>query len=276
MLNIEEIKAKARSGAFDVVFQPIVELASRKPRHVEALARLGGDASPAGMIRFAEDVAVVAEFDLAMCRKMIDRIEAETGAAAGPVIAINISNHSAVDADFGRSLHRLLDDHPGAADRLIFEIMDSAAIADLATANRFIQSLRARKFPVCLDDFGSCASALQILQELQVDMVKIDGQHLEQALATASGAALLRALAHLCDELDVLPIAYRVENESGAAQLSECGIRYAQGYLFGPPSESPDAPDGPAPTGPAPEPPDDKGWSAPRVGALALKSRRHG
>ena len=267
--QIEGIKAKARSGAFDVVFQPIVELASREPRHVEALARLGRGASPAGIIRFAEDVAVVAEFDLAMCRKMIDRIEAETGASGGPAIAVNISNHSATDNDFARSLHRLLDGHPRVADRLIFEITDSPAIADQAAANRFIQSLRARKIPVCLDDFGSCASALQTLQELQVDMVKIDGRHLETALETPSGAALLRALAHLCDELDVVPIAYRVESESGAARLSECGIRYAQGYLFGPPSENPGGPSGPAPC-----PPDELGWNAPAVGALALKSRR--
>jgi PAS domain S-box-containing protein len=267
--QIEEIKTKARSGDFEVVFQPIVELASREPRHVEALARLDGGASPAAIIRFAEDVAVVAEFDLAMCRKMIEQIEAETGPTAGPAIAVNISNHSATDNGFARSLHRLLDEHPRIANRLIFEITDSAAIADLAAANKFIQSLRSRKIPVCLDDFGSCASALQTLQELQVDMVKIDGRHLEKALATPSGAALLRALAHLCDELDVVPIAYRVESESGATQIQNCGIRYAQGYLFGPPSESPDGPDGPKPT-----PPDEMGWSAPAVGALALKSRR--
>ena len=267
--QIEEIKTKARSGAFEVAFQPIVELTSRAPRHVEALARLGGGASPAGIIRFAEDVAVVAEFDLAMCRKIIDRIEAASGDAAGPAIAVNISNHSAVDSGFARSLHQLLDEHPRAADRLIFEITDSGAIADPATANKFIQSLRSRKIPVCLDDFGSCASALQTLQELQVDMVKIDGQHLEEALATPSGAALLRALARLCDELEVMPIAYRVESERGAARLLECGIRYAQGYLFGPPSESPDGLDGPAP-----EPPDEQGWSVPSVGALALKARQ--
>ena len=75
--RITQFKKTIDAGKFDVVFQPIVDLKTRVVHHSEALVRFHDDeagGSPFEAITFAEDVGVIGDFDLAMCRKVIDKI----------------------------------------------------------------------------------------------------------------------------------------------------------------------------------------------------------
>lgn len=89
---------------------------------------------------------------------------------------------------------------------------------------------------VCLDDFGSGAAAFQYLQALEVDVVKIDGGYVKSACATAEGKLFLKAMAGLLQELGIAAIAEMVEDDDHLAVIRDCGIGFAQGYVFGRPS----------------------------------------
>lgn len=227
------------SGAFDVLFQPIVDLGDHTVHHYEALMRLrknGPAASPSEFITFAEEVGVIGEFDLAMCRKVIGKIESAAARGDELLVAVNLSGRSLGTDGFIDALHDLLKNSTGIAGHLIFEVTESSRIADLPATNRVLGVLRTAGYAVCLDDFGSGATAYQYLRELDVDFVKIDGAYVRDALTTPNGKAFLRSMTTLCKELKIDTIGEMVETEAEARFLAEAGVNYGQGYLFGRPS----------------------------------------
>lgn len=223
---------------FDVAFQPIVEITTGKTSHFEALARFGGgsDRSPYELITFAENTGLICEFDFAMCKKLLDLLDQTNRAGQRYKIAMNLSGRSVGNAAFLASLQKLLKEHESLRPQLMIEITESARIRDLGTANRFIQGLRGCGHVVCLDDFGAGAAALNYLQHLDVDVVKIDGQYIRGAMDGRKKRAFLKSIGTLCTELDISTVAEMVEEKSIINTLLECGIRYGQGYLFGKPS----------------------------------------
>ncbi len=120
---------------------------------------------------------------------------------------------------------------------MLFEITESARMADLEMANRVIQSLRKAGHEVCLDDFGAGAASFQYLSALDVDVVKLDGSAVRNAQAGPKGRAFLTALASFCGSLAVNTIAEMVDSEDSLIFVKGCGVDYVQGYLFGRPSK---------------------------------------
>ncbi len=227
-------------GRFDVVFQPIVELSTRFVHHYEALARFDGsdpESSPYPFISYAEEVGVIGDFDLAMCRKVIAKILEARDQGDIISLAVNLSGRSLSDPDFVAQLHELLESCGTIREELLFEVTESSRIEDLQTTNKVLQGLRRLGHHVCLDDFGAGAAAFEYLRALDVDMVKIDGVYLREALASRNGKAFLRATATLCRDLNIQTVAEMVEDEAQARFLLEAGVRFGQGYLYGRPAD---------------------------------------
>ena len=229
-----------RRGAFDVAFQPICDMQSRRPHHFEALVRFDHEnfeASPFEFITFAEEVGIICEFDLAMCRKVLNWLESTNGQGYRYMTAVNLSGRSLSTPRFVKDLMALLDEFSDAREHILFEVTESAKLHDLEEANRIIQTLRQAGHIVCLDDFGAGAAAFQYLSALDVDVVKIDGAYVIDAIKNRRHRALLKAMASMCRELDIKTVAEMIEDEEAAELVRECGIDYGQGYLFGRPSK---------------------------------------
>jgi EAL domain-containing protein (putative c-di-GMP-specific phosphodiesterase class I) len=237
MTTVNSFKKVVEASDFDVVFQPIVDVATGRIHHYEALARFHTarpDESPYEYITFAEETGLIWDFDIAMARKVLVWIE---GLPAGTPckVAVNISGSSVGTLTYVAELHKLLRAKPWARERLLFEITESSRMGDLATANKFIQSLRGEGYEVCLDDFGAGAANFQYLSLLEVDVVKLDGSAVRNAQRGHKGRAFLMALTGLCRHLGVATIAEMVDDEKGLTFVRDCGVEYVQGYLFGRP-----------------------------------------
>ena len=98
-------------------------------------------------------------------------------------LAVNISGMSVDNAEYAKQLHALLDADSWLKHFMLFEITESARVADLKKANAFVQGLRGKGFHVCLDDFGAGAASFQYLSVLEVDVVKLDGSAVKNAQA---------------------------------------------------------------------------------------------
>lgn len=221
---------------FDIAFQPIVEVRTGKIHHFEALVRFhhhAPDHSPFEHITIAEESGLISEFDLAMAGKAIAWL---AQAPEKYQVAINVSGHSVGNPLYVEGLDSLLADNPWTVSRLMFEITESARMDDLPSANQFIQNLRQQGYEVCLDDFGAGAANFQYLSTLEVDVVKLDGTALRNARNATKGRAFLKALTDLCHDLKVGTIAEMVDDAESLEFIRECGVQYAQGYLFGKPS----------------------------------------
>ncbi len=231
-------------GNFDVAFQPIVFLADGLVHHYEALARFNKkiEASPYKLITFAENTGIIADFDLAMCARVLNWLLIAKKQGHEYLVAINVSGQSLANTAFIAALHDQLQRADSVRKQLLFEITESASIEDLGAANRFIQGLRSFGHQVCLDDFGAGAAALRYLHALEVDIVKIDGQYVRSAARNDRNRAFLKAVTGLCHDLGIATVAEMVEDEECAEMLRACNVRFGQGYLFGKPSFSvPDA-----------------------------------
>ena len=227
-------------GKFDVAFQPIVSLVDGSVHHYEALARFDNklENSPYQLITFAENTGIIADFDLAMCARVLGWLQAMKLQGHEYSVAINVSGQSLANTAFIAALHDQLERASTVRQQLLFEITESADIEDLGAANRFIQGLRSVGHQVCLDDFGAGAAALRYLHALEVDIVKIDGQYVRGAARNTRNRAFLKAVTGLCHDLGIATIAEMVEDEACAEMLRACDVPFGQGYLFGKPSFS--------------------------------------
>ncbi len=229
-----------QKGAFDVAFQPICDMKTGRPHHFEALVRFDHEnfeATPFEFVTFAEEVGIICDFDLAMCRKVLTWLDEINGQGYRYMVAANISGRSPSTPTFVQSLIDLLDEFSTAREFILFEVTESAKLHDLEAADKIIQALRQAGHVVCLDDFGAGVSAFQYLSALHVDCVKIDGAYVIDAINNKRGKALLKAMASMCRDLGVTTVAEMIEEESVADLVRECGIDYGQGYLYGRPDK---------------------------------------
>jgi len=227
-------------GAFDVAFQPICDMQTGRPHHFEALVRFDHEnfeASPFEFITFAEEVGIICDLDLAMCRKVLAWLDDINGQGYRYMAAVNISGRSLSTPKFVQNLMNLLDEFEAAREFVLFEVTESAKLTDLEEADRIIQSLRRAGHIVCLDDFGAGVSAFQYLSALHVDLVKIDGAYVVDAIDNRRGRALLKAMASMCRDLGITTVAEMIEEERVADLVRDCGIDYGQGWLYGRPSK---------------------------------------
>ncbi len=239
--KVSEFKSLVKDRSFEMALQPIIDLRKGDIHHFEALCRLhgpNGGVSPFRMITFAEDTGMIHEFDLAMVEKVIDRLRKTPVNAEQYRVAVNLSGHSIGRPDFLDQLNALIRQEEWIADRLMFEITESARMSDLDAANEFIQSLRARGHKVCLDDFGAGAASFQYLSRLEVDVVKLDGSAIRNARVAKKGRAFLSALTALCRKLGVQTIAEMLDDDKALHFARDCGVDFVQGYLFGKPAKS--------------------------------------
>ncbi len=114
--------------------------------------------------------------------------------------------------------------------KICFEITETAAIADLVQANRFIQQLKDHGCCFALDDFGSGFSSLAYLKELPVDFLKIDGAFVREMATNSIDYAMVRSINEIGHIMGKQTIAEFVENEQTLELLREMGVDFAQGY----------------------------------------------
>lgn len=235
--DAETFRSVVRTREFQVHYQPIVRLESRAVHHFEALARFGAGAGPGEAIRMAEELALIESFDLAVAEKVLKRMR-QPGAGLLKM-AVNVSGGSLGDDAYVDNLLRMT---AGAAEdrrRLIVEVTETAALADLEAADRRLGALREAGIKVCIDDFGAGAASYDYLRKLSVDAVKIDGSLVRDLETDERARTFLTSIIELCQSLKLEIIAEMIETESLAKALQGLGVQYGQGWLFGRPEAEP-------------------------------------
>lgn len=236
--KLEKFQQTVLNGEFDIHLQPIVDLQTEQVHHYEALSRLhelGPEASPFQFITFAEDVGVIGDFDLAVCRKAIAQVQHANKHSGKLSVAINVSGRSLKSDVFVDELMNLLISCSEIRSQLMFELTESSQIKNLERTNEILKKLRQMGHAVCLDDFGAGAAGYQYLRQLETDYVKIDGVYVHEAEDNQSGRAFLKSMSRLCQDLGIATIGECVETSGQAELLKEIGVQFAQGFLFGRP-----------------------------------------
>jgi EAL domain-containing protein (putative c-di-GMP-specific phosphodiesterase class I) len=229
-----QFKVMVASGAFRLAYQPIVTLADGQLHHFEALARFDDQRGPAETLRMAEELGQILEFDMAVVKQVV---RALANGAPDTKIAANISAASLGSPALLTAIEQLLAASRISPHRLLFEVTDTAHIADMEAARRFVAALRKHGHSVCLDDFD--AASLSQVAVLEVDFVKLDGRYVRSLAADSRDAVLIKHTVSLCRELGVFTIAEKIETREAAEALQALGVNLGQGFVFGKPDAAP-------------------------------------
>jgi len=119
------------------------------------------------------------------------------------------------------------------ADRLVVELLESAALWQNSALARNLQELRDAGVRIAVDDFGSGYSNLRHLAQLPFDIVKLDRVFLEKFDDPRQRSHILLAnMITLCHELGYAPLAEGVETAAQDTLLRQKHCRYAQGHFY--------------------------------------------
>ena len=146
------------------------------------------------------------------------------------VLSINLSGMSLGNESFLRQIISLFREFDVPPRVICFEITETAAIANLSSASRFIRELRGLGCRFALDDFGSGLSSFGYLKNLPVDYLKIDGSFVRDIVDDPVDNEMVRSINQLGHVMEIETIAEFVENRRILSRLNEIGVDYAQGY----------------------------------------------
>jgi len=229
--DADHFRSIVRDREFALYYQPIVDLKTRAVHHFEALARFGKGSGPAAAIRMAEELALIDGFDLVVAEKAVRRLREPGGGLLK--IAVNVSGASLASDAYVAALMKMTASAPEDRRRLMVEVTETAALADLAAADRRLGALRKAGIKVCIDDFGAGSASFDYLRGLSVDAVKIDGGLVRDIDIDARTRTLVAHLVELCGSLELETIAEMIETDQVADALRDLGVTHGQGWLFG-------------------------------------------
>ncbi len=240
---VERINRALEENRFRLYRQPIRSLrdTTGRPQLNELLLRLvdvdGNVVTPSQFITAAERYRMMPVIDLWVVGAALEMIGGlhdgdELGRA---VFTINLSGQSFGNAELHRLILRSLDRHAVPAHRVMFEITETAAIANLSQAIDFMNSLKERGCRFVLDDFGSGLSSFRYLRSLEVEYLKIDGELVRAIADDPIQREMVAAIHRIGESMGIQTIGEWVETAEIARTLSEIGVDYAQGYAVGHP-----------------------------------------
>lgn len=147
--------------------------------------------------------------------------------------SINISGRSLGDPGFLSEVIRILGSSRINANRLCFEITETAAIGNMLAAGEFFAAMKDRGCLFALDDFGSGLASFAYLRSLPVDYLKIDGQFVRAMEADPLNLAIVKSVQEIACILGRQTIAEYVEDNVTLETLRGLGVHYAQGHALG-------------------------------------------
>jgi len=144
--------------------------------------------------------------------------------------SINLSGHSLGDEHFVHYLSDYFKSNHFPADKICFEVTETAAIQNLSVAKHFINTMRQLGCSFSLDDFGSGMSSFGYLKQLNIDYLKIDGLFVKDIVIDPVDAAMVKSINEVGHVMGLKTIAEYVENDDVLDAIKEIGVDFAQGY----------------------------------------------
>ncbi len=186
----------------------------------------------------AETLGIIHEIDLFIVDSAIRKQAELTRQGHDITLAINLSGKAFDNHRLYDSIVEALHKYNARADRLIFEITETAALSDILAAEKIMARIQALGCQFALDDFGVGFSSFYYLRELPVEYVKIDGSFIKDLVNNADNLVLVKALSEVAIGFNKLSVAEFVDSLQTLHILSEARVNYAQGYFIGKPSQT--------------------------------------
>lgn len=235
-----QIRTALKEDEFVVYYQPKIDLSNNQCVGAEALVRWNhperGFISPDDFIPLAEEIGLITQLDEWVMKTACKQFK--QWASDGIVLqnlSVNISSRHFKEnnlIDYCKTLLEMIDILP---EHLEIELTESALVDNYENAKRILNELHAMGVHIALDDFGTGYASMAYLKEFPFDTVKIDRSFVRDIPEDQEDAAIVTAMIHLSQALNLSIVAEGIETESQKAFLTQNACAYGQGYLWSKP-----------------------------------------
>lgn len=203
--------------------------------HYEVLLRMLGDngeiIAPNAFLPAAERYHLVTKIDCWVIEHQFEYLSKHPDHLAMiKLCSINISGPSLTAPGFQQVVINSLNKYQIPANKICFEITETAAISNLSDANAFIDAMHKMGCRFALDDFGTGLSSFAYLKYLPVDFLKIDGVFVKGIVEDPIDYAMVKSIHEVACVMGKKTVAEFVENSDIQLKLKEIGVHYTQGY----------------------------------------------
>ncbi len=239
----ERIRVAIDEDRFALVAQPIYDLATSKVTQFEVLLRMRDDHGdlipPSAFLSTAERLGMIQQIDAMTVTRTIRAMaahgDAGPPAADRPRVEINLSGASMGDPEMLRTIERALKETGLDPSRVIFEITETAAIANLGKAREFSDELAKLGCHFALDDFGAGFGSFYYLKHVRFDILKIDGEFVRDCTSTSTDRLVIQAVVDIARGLGKQTVAEHVGDGDTVALLRDLGVTHGQGFYLAEP-----------------------------------------
>ena len=233
----DDLRRALADDALSVAYQPMFVPDGSRIECCEALSRWThperGPVAPNVFIQIAEEMGIVSD----ITRFMIMRACADCAAwPAHMSVSVNLSVQDLRGTAIIELVAEALDAAKLEPHRLHLEVTESCLMEDLVQVQAILQELRARGITIAIDDFGTGYSSLSYLDQLPLDLIKIDRSFVRNIGEDARRFKLLRGTVNLSRELGLRIVIEGVETQEQLALINkyQCAD-LVQGYVFAAP-----------------------------------------
>jgi diguanylate cyclase (GGDEF)-like protein len=228
---IKKIKNGVKNDNFKAYFQPIVDTKTKEIYKYEALVRYidedGTVVSPFTFLDIAKKAKLYPNIIKIMINEAFHLIKTKNKR-----VAVNISFEDIASATTMKYVYKVIEENSEYASSLEFEILESEEISDFSEVFKFIKNMNKYGCNVGVDDFGAGYSNFNMLVNLDINYVKIDGSLIRGINESKNQQIIVRTIDEFAKKFGFKTVAEFVSEEEIYNEVKEIGVDYSQGYYF--------------------------------------------
>ena len=237
-----ELRTAVEARAFDIEYQPIVILHSRRIAGVEALLRwrhsTRGEIPPSTFFPVADELGLspaLGRWVLEQACTQVKRWQDQVASARALTLTVNVSRAQLRQPSLIADVANALENSGLDPRRLVLEVSDAVLLDDAGTALARLQSLKSLGVRIAIDDFGARHAALHQLPRIPVDILKIDKAFIDRVGRTGGGVSVAHVVLALGKSMRLRTVAEGIEAEEQVVELLRLKCEFGQGLLFSKP-----------------------------------------
>ncbi len=238
--QFRELRKAVNQGAFELYFQPKMDLKTNEVVSVEALVRLldNPNISPADFIPLAEQTGLVHDISIWVLEHAVQQLKTWQEEGIHLSIAVNISARDLMNHNLCQDIESLLRKYDVDKSKLSIELTESMLMDNPDISIATLHNLSNAGFKLSIDDYGTGQSSLSYLQQLPASELKIDQVFIRHILEGKHEAAIVKSTIQLAHSLQMTVVAEGVENADICNFLADLGCDKAQGYYISKPQNA--------------------------------------
>jgi len=221
---------------FLLFYQPIISLmGDNKPRY-EVLLRMIDEekniVAPGTFLPFAERAGLMSDIDRRVILHSLQKAVAENEEGNNIEVFIKLSGKSLDDKKMPSWISSTIKEVDFPSENIVFEITESLALTHLTQTRHLVNSLRSLNCKIALDHFGTRLKSFNLLNQIDVDYLKIDGSLIQNLATNKAHQTIVKKIIKTAKKKKLEVIAESVQEAGSLPIIWQFGIHFVQGYFL--------------------------------------------